>query len=330
MEAEKKKIVIVDGYHLLHKGYYGSLKRKKVAVNRDGVLINAVYVFVAKINEMIASGDYHTIIVTFDVGKECWRKELYPAYKATRKETPCDLIPQMQLVREFLTSANIPWYEKSQYEGDDIMGTVARVAVKLGYKVDIISNDKDTYQLISKDVNVISQQSKKTCKEVVTEKDVFEKFGCKPCQIPDMKSLLGDHSDNIKGVKGMHYNTAIKLIEKYGCVENIFKNLDDFPPEHQQKLLNCKDQVLLNKKIAKILKNVNVGRINFKPLRVNYIRFMGFLKREKMWAFTKVIEDKVNHQVLERQKRLEEAECTCVETPNYCFKHRINLNKAEQ
>ncbi|QBQ07277.1 DNA polymerase I [Spiroplasma gladiatoris] len=302
---DKKKIVIVDGYNLLHKGYYGSLKRKKVAINRDGILINAVYVFVAKIQEMINSNEYHTIIVTFDVGKDCWRKQIYPAYKATRKDTPGELVPQMQIVRDFLTSANIPWYEKDTFEGDDIMGTISRIAVKLGYKVDIISNDKDTYQLISEDVNVISQQSKKTKKEVVTAEEVFEKFGCKPAQIPDMKSLLGDHSDNIKGVKGMHFNTATKLIEKYGCVENIFKNLNEFNGEHRAKLEACKEQVLLNKKITRILKDVNLGRVNFKPLRVNYIRFMGFLKREKIWAFTKVIEQKAKIQLEERKKRLE-------------------------
>ena len=305
-ESDRKKICVVDGYHLLHKGYYGSLKRKKVAINRDGVLINAVYVFVAKIQEMVDSGEYYTVIVTFDVGKECWRKELYPAYKATRKETPCDLIPQMQLVRDFLSAANIPWYEKNKYEGDDIIGTICRIAVKIGYDVDIISNDKDTYQLISQNVKVISQQSKKTKKEIITEKEVLEKFGCRPCQIPDMKSLLGDHSDNIKGVRGMHFNTAVKLVSKYGCVENMYKNIQEFPEEHKQRLLKSQDQVLMNKKIARILKTVDIGKVNFKPLRVNYVRFMGFLKREKMWAFTKVIEERAEKQKQERAKLIAE------------------------
>ncbi|WP_339034243.1 MULTISPECIES: 5'-3' exonuclease [unclassified Spiroplasma] len=299
---DKKKVVIIDGYHLLHKGYYGSLKRKKVAINRDGVLINAVYVFVANVFQLVQSNEYHTVLVTFDVGKECWRKEIYPEYKATRKETPSDLIPQMQLVRDFLTAANIPWYEKVKYEGDDIMGTISRIAVKLGYQVEIVSNDKDTYQLICDDVKVVSQQSKKCKQEIITKKEVFEKFGCKPCQIPDIKSLLGDQSDNIKGVRGMHYNTATKLVAKYGCVENIYKNLTDFPEEQRKKLELCKEKVLMNKQIAKILKNVDIGRINFKPLRINYIRFMGFLKREKMWAFTKMIEDKVKQQLSYREK----------------------------
>ncbi|AKX33720.1 DNA polymerase I [Spiroplasma litorale] len=293
---DKKKVVIIDGYHLLHKGYYGSLKRKKVAVNREGKLINAVYVFVANIYQLIKSNSYHTIIVTFDVGKECWRREIYPEYKATRKETPPELIPQMQLVREFLTSANIPWYEKERYEGDDIMGTICRLAVKLGYDVEIFSNDKDTYQLVSENVTIVSQQSKKAEKEVVTEDTVTEKFGCLPCQIPDIKSLLGDQSDNIKGVKGLHYKTAIKMIKKYGNVENIFQNIADFPPDKQKKLEECKEHVLKNKKITRILSNVDLGRIDFRPLRVNYIRFMGFLKRERMWAFTKMINDKFEEQ----------------------------------
>ncbi|AUM62310.1 5'-3' exonuclease [Spiroplasma monobiae] len=307
---DKKKVVIIDGYHLLHKGYYGSLKRKKVAMNREGVLINAVYVFVANIFQLVQSNEYHTVIVTFDVGKECWRKEIYPEYKATRKETPSDLIPQMQLVRDFLTSANIPWYEKVSFEGDDIMGTIARIAVKLGYQVDIVSNDKDTYQLVSDDVRIVSQQSKKCKQEIITAKEVYEKFGCKPCQIPDIKSLLGDQSDNIKGVRGMHYNTATKLISKYGCVENVFKNLNDFPEEQRKKLEQCREQVLMNKQITRILKNVEIGRINFKPLRINYVRFMGFLKREKMWAFTKMIEDKVQRQLAYREKRKAEQEST--------------------
>ncbi|AKU79299.1 5'-3' exonuclease [Spiroplasma turonicum] len=307
----RKKVVIIDGYHLLHKGYYGSLKRKKVAVNREGKLINAVYVFVANIYQLIKSKQYHTIIVTFDVGKECWRREIYPEYKATRKDTPPELIPQMQLVRDFLTSANIPWYEKERYEGDDIMGTISRIAVKLGYDVEIFSNDKDTYQLVSDNVTIVSQQSKKADREIVTKDIVNEKFGCLPHQIPDIKSLLGDQSDNIKGVKGLHYKTAIKLITKYGNVESIFENMDDFPIEKQKKLEECKEHVLKNKKITKILNNVEIGRIDFRPLRVNYVRFMGFLKRERMWAFTKMILGDYEEQqkrYLERKQILEDKE----------------------
>jgi DNA polymerase-1 len=96
-----KRILLIDGYHLLHKGYYGSLKRKKILTNRDGEILNALCVFVAKMIDFSNSGKYHTVIVTFDVAsKDCWRRELYPDYKATRKETPDDLKPQMQLVRK--------------------------------------------------------------------------------------------------------------------------------------------------------------------------------------------------------------------------------------
>lgn len=316
-------IVLIDGYHLLHKGYYGSLKRKTVSTNRKGELVNAVYVFVAKINDMIESGLYHTVIVTFDVGKECWRRELYPGYKATRKETPSDLIPQMQIVRDFLTAANIPWYEKSSFEGDDVMGTIARIATKLGYDVEIVSNDKDCYQLVTDNVTVVSQKTAKCEREFIREEDVLESFGCKPCQIPDMKSLMGDQSDNIKGVKGLHFQTASKLLKEYGSIENVFRNIEVFPEEHKQKLLKYKDQILINKRIATIQKNVDLGRIDLSPLHVNYIRYLGFLRRERMWAFTKNIELKVEEQLKRRQEKLKRCNSGCAETRNSCCCKRV-------
>ncbi|AUF83845.1 5'-3' exonuclease [Mesoplasma syrphidae] len=283
---EKQTILIIDGYHLLHKGYYGSLKRKTVAVNRDGVMINAIYTFVAKINELIDMNIYHTIIVTFDVGQGCWRRDLYPEYKAKRKETPEELIPQMQIIRQFLTSANIPWYEKPRYEGDDVMGTISKIACKLGYNVHILSNDKDTFQLVSDDVKIITNVSKKEKPTFVELSEVYEKFGCSPKQVPDIKAMMGDSSDNIKGIKCLHYKQATDLLEKFGTVENIYANITQIPPSICSKLVSSKEQVLLNKKIATIQNNVQLGRIDFRKLRINWYAYLKFLKEQKMWAFT--------------------------------------------
>ncbi|WP_035358770.1 5'-3' exonuclease [[Acholeplasma] multilocale] len=293
---EKQTILIIDGYHLLHKGYYGSLKRKTVAMNRDGVMINAIYTFVAKINELIDMDIYHTIIVTFDVDKGCWRKDLYPEYKAKRKETPSELIPQMQIIREFLTAANIPWYEQPGYEGDDVMGTIARIGCKLGYNIHILSNDKDTFQLVSDDTKIITNVSKKEKVEFVKEEEVFEKFGCKPHQVPDIKALMGDASDNIKGVKCLHYKQAVDLLEQFDTVENIYENIDKIPAGVCSKLVSSKEQVLLNKKIATIQNDLKLGRIDFRKLRVNYYGYLKFLKQQKMWAFTGNVVKKIENQ----------------------------------
>jgi DNA polymerase-1 len=291
VQCDKKRILLIDGYHLLHKGYYGSLKRKKILTNRDGEILNALCVFVAKMIDFSNSGKYHTVIVTFDVAsKDCWRRELYPDYKATRKETPDDLKPQMQLVRKLLTAANIPWYEKESFEGDDVMGTITRVATKLGYFVEILSNDKDIYQLVSDDCVVATQKTSKCEMEYITKVEVLEAFGCTPKQIPDMKALMGDSSDNIKGVCGLHYSTATKIINQYGSIERCFQNIESLDTKSRELLKKHRDRIIINKKITTIQRHIDIGRIDFRPLKINYRGFLWFVRKQRMWPFVKRIE----------------------------------------
>ncbi|AJM71637.1 5'-3' exonuclease [Mycoplasma yeatsii] len=290
---ETKPILLIDGYHLLHKGYYGTLKRKKISTNKDGIIINAVYTFAANIFKFINSNNYHCIIVTFDIDKESFRKQLYPNYKAKRKETPADLIPQMKLVREFLTAANIPWYEKEPYEGDDVMGTISRIANKLGYEVRILSNDKDTFQLVNDKTYIITNISKKDATHIITEKEVYEHFSCSPKQVADIKALLGDSSDNIKGVKYMRHKQAYMLLEKYKNVETIIENIDKLPKPLKKTISENKDLLILNKQITTILTNLKLGKINFKPTRVTYYKLIRFLKSQQMYSFIKPIRNKI-------------------------------------
>jgi len=292
-QNDKQTILIIDGYHLLHQGYYGSVKRKKIATNREGVAINAIYTFIAKINSFINANIYRTILVTFDVNKEeCWRKKIYPAYKAKRKETPQDLIPQMEIVREFLTCAGIKWYEKPTFEGDDIMGTICQLANKLGYNTHILSNDKDIYQLVNENTKVITKASKKEKTKYIDEKNVQVLLGCKPTQVADIKSLMGDSSDNLKGVPYLHYRTACELLKKYDNVENIIKNISQLPKRVGQQIELHKEQILMNKKLATILQNLKLGYINFNELRVNWKGYMYFLRKHKIFVYLKYAETK--------------------------------------
>ncbi|PPE04840.1 DNA polymerase I [Entomoplasma ellychniae] len=295
---EKRTILIIDGYHLLHKGYYGSLKRKKVALNRDGIQINAIYTFIAKIIEIVNKNNYYTVIVTMDMDQGCWRRELYPEYKAKRKDTPESLIPQKDIIREFLTAANIPWYEMPRYEADDLIGTINKIATKLDYDVHILSNDKDIFQLIGDKTQVITNISKNDEHIFVNESLVFEKFGCKPSQVSYIKALMGDPSDNIKGVRHLHYNQAIQLLEKYQTIDEIFKHIDEIKPLISKRLIDNKEHILLNAKITKIQDRLPVGRVDLKPLRINWYGFNKFLKKHKMWAYVtqvnKIIENNKN------------------------------------
>lgn len=297
---EKRTILIIDGYHLLHKGYYGTLKRKKLAINREGIPINAIYTFVAKINQLVKKNNYYSIIVTLDMDEGCWRRELYPEYKAKRKETPEDLVSQKQIVREFLSAANIPWYEMPRYEADDIIGTINRIATKLDYEVHILSNDKDIFQLVGDNTKVITNASKDDEHVMVDEQKVFEKFGCFPNQVADIKALMGDPSDNIKGVRYLNYAQAIDLLKKYEDIDSVFEHIDEINKNIAKRLNENKELILVNKKITKIQDRLPIGRINLKPTRINWYGLSKFLKKHKMWAYVAdvekmAIESKVKH-----------------------------------
>lgn len=175
----------------------------------------------------------------------------------------------MQIIREFLTSANIPWYEKESFEGDDVIGTISKIATKLNYKVHILSNDKDIFQLVDDQTQVIVEASKREKPQYVSSSDVVERIGCLPSQVPDLKSLMGDSSDNIKGVKSLHYNTVLRLLKKYENIETIYAKIDEIPSNVAQKLITNREQILLNKRIATIQRDLNLGRINFQRLVIN-------------------------------------------------------------
>jgi len=305
-QNDKQTILVIDGYHLLHQGYYGSMKRKKVTTNREGVPINAIYTFISKINSFIDQNIYRTIIVTFDVKtEECWRKKIYPAYKGKRKETPEDLIPQMELVREFLTCAGIKWYEKPGYEGDDVMGSICRVANKLGYNTHILSNDKDIYQLVNDNTKVISKASRKEKVKYIDDKKVKTFLGCEPCQVADIKSLMGDSSDNLKGVPYLHYRTACDLLQKYGSVEEIFNHIDEVPNKVSRQLI------------------ANKEHIDFGPLRVNWKGYIYFLKKNRIFAYLKYAEGKYAEtvKIIEAKRN----KTYVPDKPNYPKKHQQAL-----
>lgn len=149
------------------------------------------------------------------------------------------------------------------------MGTIARIAVKKGYNVHILSNDKDCYQLINPNVKVVVKSDRNTPSSFIDEIVVKDKMGCSPAQVADIKALMGDSSDNIKGVRYLNYQTALRLLAEYGTAENIVVHVNDLPKNVHFKIRNAQEQILMNKKITTIGKNLDLGRIDFRPLRVN-------------------------------------------------------------
>jgi DNA polymerase-1 len=136
------------------------------------------------------------------------------------------------------------------------MGTITRVATKLGYFVEILSNDKDIYQLVSDDCVVATQKTSKCEMEYITKAEVLESFGCTPKQIPDMKALMGDSSDNIKSI------------------ERCFQNIESLDTKSRELLKKHRDRIIINKKITTIQRHIDIGRIDFRPLKINYRGFL--------------------------------------------------------
>lgn len=218
------KMYIIDGNSLLFRAYYATAYGSNPTIMRtkDGTPTNAVFAFANMINKIISSfkGD-ESIIVGFDTGQKTFRHEENKDYKANRKPCPPDLKTQMPIARALLKSLGIFTYEKDGVEGDDICGTIAKLAEKNGIDVEIYTSDRDFLQLISKNttVNILVKGMKDI--RPMDESKMREEYGITPLQIIDYKGLRGDVSDNIPGIPGIGEKTAVKLIQEFGSFDNI-------------------------------------------------------------------------------------------------------------
>ena len=219
-----KKLVLIDGYSFFFRAYFAIKNIKK---RSDGMAVNGIYGFTRMLMNVIVDMNATHICVVFDTGGKTLRHEKYPEYKANRPAVPDDMIPQFPLIREVTKSLNIVTIEKPGYEADDIIATLAKQAGKEDYEVWIISCDKDLMQLV--DDNIFLYDTKESKK--ITAVDVKNKWGVEPCKILDVLALMGDSSDNIPGVAGIGSKTAAELINEYGSVDEIIKNLDSIKQE---------------------------------------------------------------------------------------------------
>ena len=224
-----KRLVIIDGNSLLFRAYYATAyPGVEIMRSQDGTPTNAIFAFSNMMNKIIADlKEGECIFVAFDAGKHNFRHDQLETYKANRKPAPEDLVKQFPLVREFLKALGIFQFEEVGFEGDDIAGTVAKLAEKEGYTVNLYTSDRDFLQLVTDKirVNVI----KKGLSDVVemTPELVKETYGFEPLQIIDYKGLRGDASDNLPGIPGIGEKTAVKLIEEYGSFDNIIAHADE-------------------------------------------------------------------------------------------------------
>ena len=252
------KITIIDGNSLLFRAYFATAyPGVEVMRNKEGIPTNAIFAFSNMINKILADlKEDERIMVAFDAGKQTFRKEQLETYKANRKPTPEDLVTQFPIARDFLRSLNIFQFEEEGFEGDDIAGTVAKLAEKEGHKVTIYTSDRDFLQLVDDKVTV--NIIRKGLSDVVpmTPEMVKETYGFEPLQIIDYKGLRGDASDNLPGIKGIGEKTAVKLIQEYNNFDNIIAHASEIKGKTGEALINDQEMGRLSRDLAIIKTDV--------------------------------------------------------------------------
>lgn len=246
-----KKFILIDGNSLLFRAYYATAYAGGVTMTtKDGIPTNAVYAFANIMNKIIHDYKPDHALVAFDTGTPTFRHLKYPEYKAGRKETPQELLDQFKIAKDLLKNLGVFVYEKPGFEADDILGSMSKIASSMGMEVEVFSGDRDLLQLISPNVTVCL--TKKGVSEIkrMTKEVLKEELGIEPCQITDLKGLMGDASDNIPGISGVGEKTALKLLAQYQTVENVVEAT--IPGKLGEKVKNCKEIALISKELATI------------------------------------------------------------------------------
>ncbi len=247
-----KRMILVDGNSLMYRAYYGFGDPTKLRPNSKGVYTNAILAFARMIHNLLKD-DYDKILIAFDKGKHTFRHDIMPDYKAGRAHMPDEMRMQVAYIKDFLDRSNILRYEMDLYEADDIVGTMARIAEKEGYHVDIYSSDKDLLQLISDNTTVHLTKKGISELEDFDKKHFKEVYDLEVEQFVDLKALMGDKSDNISGVPGIGPKKGVKLLQEFRSVEGIISHIDEIKGKDKEKfienkdlLLTCKQMVIIN------------------------------------------------------------------------------------
>ena len=251
-----KRVLLIDGNSLLFRAFYATFYGGgMVLTSKEGVPTNAIYSFSNMLTHLLKT-KYDYNLVAFDPHKPTFRHLKYDDYKAGRSETPQELLIQFPLAKEMLKLMGLFPYELEGYEADDIIGTMARISKEKGYQVDIFSGDRDLLQLIDDNVTVNLTKKGVTELKKMTKEALKEEMGIEPLQIIDLKSLMGDKSDNIPGVKGVGEKTALKLLEEYQTLENVLEHIDEIKGKLKEKIETYKEDAIMSKDLATIYQEV--------------------------------------------------------------------------
>jgi len=274
-DSEKPTLLIIDGHSLAFRAFYALPVDS--FVNREGQHTNAIHGFIAMFINLLQQQKPTHLAVAFDISRYSFRTREYPEYKGTRGETPSEFAGQVPLLEEALHAMNVTTIAKEDYEADDILATLARQGREQGFKVLIVSGDRDTIQLVNDDVTLLYPNVRGVSElKVYDPAAVREKYGIEPHEYPEIAALVGETSDNLIGIDKVGEKTAVKWVQQYGTVENIVAHADEIKGVVGQNLRDQKENALRNRRLNQLLDDVElpIGPTDLerKPLNENAVR----------------------------------------------------------
>ncbi|RLD38456.1 MAG: DNA polymerase I, partial [Bacteroidetes bacterium] len=304
----EKKLFLLDAMALIYRAYFAMSRNPRI--NSKGLNTSAVLGFANTLLEILQKEKPTHIGVAFDTKAPTVRHDSFTEYKANREKMPEDLSASIPYVKELIKRMNIPILSVDGYEADDVIGTLSKEAEKAGFEVYMMTPDKDFGQLVSENIFMYKPARMGKGPEILGVEEICKRYHLKePTQFIDILGLWGDASDNIPGVPGIGQKTAMKLIEKYGSIENLLKNTDDLKGKQKENVENFSAQALMSKELATIILDVPIAfeeneleitKPNVEELKQLFdeLEFRNFAQR----YFSKLsIEDSADEQAVQGQ-----------------------------
>ncbi|MCU1552387.1 MAG: polymerase [Glaciihabitans sp.] len=249
--------MVIDGHSLAFRAFYALPVDS--FMNREGQHTNAIHGFISMLINLLANEKPTHVAVAFDISRYSFRTREYPEYKGTRGETPSEFVGQIPLLEEALKAMSIATVSKEDFEADDILATLAHEGSAQGFRVFVVSGDRDAIQMIDDNVTLLYPNARGVSELKRYDRDtVFERYGIEPHQYPDVAALVGETSDNLIGIDKVGEKTAVKWINEYGSLSGVLEHADEIKGVVGDKLREQRDRAIRNRKLNHLLTNVEL------------------------------------------------------------------------
>ncbi len=274
-DTEKPTLLVVDGHSLAFRAFY-ALPVDSFQ-NRDGQHTNAIHGFLSMLILLLQNEKPTHLAVAFDISRYSFRTREYAEYKGTRGETPPEFVGQIPLLEEALHAMGVTTITKEDYEADDILATLAARGAAEGFRVLVVSGDRDAIQMVKPDVTLLYPNARGVSELKRYDRDaVFERYGIEPEQYPDVAALVGESSDNLIGIDKVGEKTAVKWITQFGSLDAILEHADEITGVVGEKLREQKDRAIRNRKLNHLITDVDLpvgpAQLERQPINVTAVR----------------------------------------------------------